>query len=153
MDWIYENVTTVLVVTGLVLLIIEVAILGFATFVLFFVGLAALITAGIFYTGVIEATYINAFFCCAVLTAIIALVLYKPLKQMQQQVEKKTVKGDFNGLRFRLSEAIAPEAPGSHKYSGISWSVQCDEPIAAGTEVEVTNAEVGIFHVRPAAAK
>ena len=38
MDWIYENVTTVLVVTGLALLIIEVAILGFATFVLFFVG-------------------------------------------------------------------------------------------------------------------
>ena len=61
MDWIYANVTTVLVVTGLVLLIIEVAILGFATFVLFFVGLAALITAGIFYTGVLEATYINAF--------------------------------------------------------------------------------------------
>lgn len=152
MDWIYANVTTVLAVTGLLLLIIEVAVLGFATFVLFFVGLAALITAAIFYTGALEATYINAFFSCAVLTALIALVLYKPLKQMQQQVEKKTVNGDFNGLRFRLNEAIAPEAPGTHKYSGITWSVQCDTAIAAGTEVEVTNAEVGIFHVRPAPA-
>lgn len=148
MDWIYTNATTVMLVSGLLLLIIEVAVLGFATFVLFFVGLSALITAGIFYTGLLEATYINAFISCAVFTAITALVLYKPLKQMQQQVEKKTVTGDFTGLRFRVSDAIAPDAPGMYKYSGIVWSVKCQEPIAPGTEVEVTNAEVGVFHVK-----
>ena len=148
MAWISSNVTSVLLVAGLLMLAIEVAILGFATFVLFFVGLSALITAGIFYAGVLEATYINAFFSCAVLSAIMALLLYKPLKQMQQQVDQKSVAGDFDGLRFRITKAIAPDAPGSHKYSGVTWAVNCEAPIAAGSEVEVTRAEVGVFHVK-----
>lgn len=149
MDWISSNVTSVLLVSGLLLLTIEVAVLGFATFVLFFVGLSALITAGIFYTGLLDATYINAFFSCAILSALIALVLYRPLKQMQQQVETKTVSGDFTGLRFRVTESIGPDSPGRYKYSGISWAVHCNAPIAAGTEVEVITAEVGAFHVKP----
>ncbi|GGF78465.1 NfeD family protein [Alteromonas lipolytica] len=149
MDWITANVTTVLVITGLLLLIIEVAILGFATFVLFFVGLAALVTAGLFYIGLLDASYVNAFFSSAIFSAIFAVLLYKPLKQMQQQVDNKTVKGDFTGLRFHLAEDISPARPGKHTYSGITWAVQSNSDIAAGTEVEVVNAEVGIFHVRP----
>ncbi|MDC8829644.1 NfeD family protein [Alteromonas gilva] len=149
MEWINDNITTALVVTGLLLLIIEVAVLGFATFVLFFVGIAALVTALVFYLNLLEPTYLNAFYSCALFTALAALVLYKPLKTMQQQVEKKSVAGDFTGLRFRLAESVGPAAPGKYKHSGITWNVLSNQRIEAGAEVEVVNAEVGTFHVEP----
>ncbi|NVK54325.1 MAG: NfeD family protein [Alteromonadaceae bacterium] len=149
MEWINDNITTALVVAGLLLLTIEVAVLGFATFVLFFVGIAALVTALVFYLGFMEPTYLNAFFSCAFFTAIAAVALYKPLKTMQQKVDKKSVTGDFTGLRFRLTENIGPTAPGKHTYSGITWKVQSNQSIQAGTEVEVVNADVGTFYVEP----
>ena len=43
MNWISNNLSESLIMAGLALLVIEVVILGFSTFVLFFVGLAALI--------------------------------------------------------------------------------------------------------------
>ncbi|TPV54273.1 NfeD family protein [Aestuariibacter sp. GS-14] len=150
MDWLSDNLASTLAVIGLLLLAIEIAVLGFATFVLLFVGIAALITSGLFYLDIVPATYLNAFISVGILTAVSAALLYRPLLQMQQQVEKKPVTSDLNGVRFVLAEAIGPSAVTTHAYSGIHWTVKSQLPIPAGTEVEVVNVEVGVLHVVPA---
>ncbi|MFS1702276.1 NfeD family protein [Alteromonas sp. AMM-1] len=152
MDWLSDNLASTLAVIGLLLLAIEIAVLGFATFVLLFVGIAALITSGLFYLDIVPATYLNAFISVGILTAVSAALLYRPLLQMQQQVEKKPVTSDLNGVRFVLAEAIGPAAVTTHAYSGIHWTVKSQLPIPAGTEVEVVNVEVGVLHVVPAPA-
>ncbi|MFT5811071.1 MAG: hypothetical protein ACI9KM_001835, partial [Rubritalea sp.] len=50
MDWLSNNLAQSLIIAGLALLVIEVVVLGFSTFVLFFVGLAAVITGGLLST-------------------------------------------------------------------------------------------------------
>ena len=150
MDWLSDNLASTLAVIGLLLLAIEIAVLGFATFVLLFVGIAALITSGLFYLDIVPATYLNAMISVGVITALSAAVLYRPLQQMQKQVEKKPVTSDFNGVRFVIAEAIGPASTTTHAYSGIQWTVKSTQPIDAGTEVEVVNVEVGVFYVVPA---
>ena len=51
MDWVTANMAESLIIVGLLLLAIEIAVLGFSTFVLFFVGLAAVLTGGHFTWG------------------------------------------------------------------------------------------------------
>ncbi|NNE37814.1 MAG: NfeD family protein, partial [Gammaproteobacteria bacterium] len=48
---------------------------------------------------------------------------------------------------FVLETDISPREHGNHKYSGIEWKVKSDEPISAGTEVEVVRTDVGEFKV------
>jgi membrane protein implicated in regulation of membrane protease activity len=47
MNWISNNLSESLIIAGLALLVIEVVVLGFSSFVLFFVGLAALAAGGL----------------------------------------------------------------------------------------------------------
>jgi hypothetical protein len=53
MNWISNNLPESLIMAGLALLLIEVVVLGFSTFVLFFVGLAALVAGGLMAVGVL----------------------------------------------------------------------------------------------------
>jgi membrane-bound ClpP family serine protease len=47
MDFFTNNLAQSLFVVGLILLVVEVTVLGFSTFVLFFVGLAAMVTGAL----------------------------------------------------------------------------------------------------------
>ena len=53
MNWISNNLSESLIMAGLALLVIEVVVLGFSSFVLFFVGLAALAAGGLMAVGVV----------------------------------------------------------------------------------------------------
>ena len=147
MDWINQNLIEALLIIGMLLLGIEVLVLGFSTFVLFFVGVAALITAALIYVDAIPATMLGALFSLGVFSALGALFLWKPLKKMQSSVEKNQVHNDFIGLRFTLDEDLGQGQIVKYRYSGIDWQLQSDRHIKAGTEVQVIGTEVGIFHV------
>ena len=147
MEWLASNLTYVLIFLGLALLVIEVAVLGFSVMVLFFIGLGCLITGILILVGVMPSTLVSALTGVAILSVLSAVVLWKPLKKMQDEVEKTDVKGDLVGYSFVLESDISPREHGSHKYSGIEWKVKSDTPIAAGTEVEVVRTDVGEFRV------
>ena len=108
MDWAFNNLAESLLILGILLLVIEVAVLGFSTFVLFFVGCAAVVTAGLLYIGIIPDTWLSAMFSTGILTGILAILLWKSLKNMQTQVETTKVKGDLVGHSFILVEDVAP---------------------------------------------
>ena len=148
MNWFAENMAEFLVVLGLALLVIEIMVLGFATFILLFVGIAAIVTGGLMYMAVIPDTLLAAFFTMAVGTGLSAALLWKPLKTMQQDVDPTEATNDLVGHRFTLSEAVSEHDNPEYKFSGIMWKLKADSDIAAGTDVEVIHTDVGELKIR-----
>jgi inner membrane protein len=148
MDWIFNNLTQSLAIIGLLLLAVEIMVLGFSTFVLFFVGLAALLSSAAMYLGILPESVTTALLSIGILTTIEVVFLWKPLKKMQTRVDTTKAKGDLVGHTFVLVENVAPGLSPGYQYSGINWKLLSDTELAAGTKVEVTDVEVGVFHIQ-----
>ncbi|MFT4995004.1 MAG: hypothetical protein ACI965_002046 [Paraglaciecola sp.] len=148
MDWVAANMAESLIIVGLVLLAIEITVLGFSTFVLFFVGLAAVITGGLLYLGAIPESMLSALLSIGLFTALLAVSLWKPMKSLQSQVETKKVSSDLVGHSFILTENVAPGLSPTYRYSGINWQLISSEALKAGTTVEVTDVAVGSFTIK-----
>ena len=90
-------------------------------------------------------------------SSIITGLLWKPLKQLQDNKNKistKDTSSDFIGYEFRLSETVTPTNPGKTRYSGIDWRVEIDdssslESIEKGVKVSVISVDAGLFRVAP----
>lgn len=150
MEFFVENAVTVLLIAGFACLSIEVAVLGFSTLVLFFVGIATIAVAGTISLGVIEANNLTAIIAAIVaLTALLAVILWKPMKAMQTHVSTQKVTSDFVGLTFTLTEDIGPALQSKYRYSGIDWRIEANTPIPQGTKVEVVEVDVGVMRVVP----
>jgi membrane protein implicated in regulation of membrane protease activity len=148
MDFFTNNLAESLLIIGLILLVIEVAVLGFSTFVLFFVGLAAMVTGALLYVSILPDSGLGALFSTGILTIVFAIVLWRPLKRMQSSVSPKKAQGDLVGHQFVLKDFVSPAVSPSYHYSGVNWTLISDEAIEAGTRVEVIEAEVGAFHIK-----
>lgn len=136
-----------IIVIGLVLLAVEVAILGFSTFILFFLGLSLVMTGSAMWLGVLPMGWGSILLSNAIITGVLAFLLWEPLKKIQNNTEKKIVKNDFTGVTFYVESEINTKGETRHKYSGIDWQVKSKTPIEAGSEVEVVKAEVGTLWV------
>jgi hypothetical protein len=134
---------------GIGLLVIEIAFLGFATFVLFFVGLAMLATGGLMAMEIVPQTINSAVITVSLLSIAAAFILWKPLKKIQTPSEEGKIEVGFVGHRFQLATDIAPDQPGEHVYSGITWKVVSDRAIAKAAHVKVVQADVGQLTVIP----
>tara|TARA_R110000824_G_scaffold336_3_gene1861 strand:- start:16107 stop:16562 length:456 start_codon:yes stop_codon:yes gene_type:complete len=147
MIWLSENLSGILIFLGIALLAVEMLVFGFSSFILFFIGLACLICGLLVFLGLLAPSLTVAFVVVAVLTGLLAVLLWKPLKEMQNHVDNKPAGGDLVGHSFILSGDLAPGKSINYHYSGIEWRVKSDQPLSAGTEVEVAVAEVGEFRV------
>lgn len=147
MEWLIDNLTEFLVYLGLALLAIESIVLGFSTFVLFFLGLASVLTGALMFLGIFPETITSALLGVGILTAVLGIGLWQPLKKFQNNVKITIPRSDLIGLSFLLENDVSPTEIGQHRYSGIIWQVLSSETLAAGTEVEVIKTEVGAFTV------
>ncbi|WP_413702217.1 NfeD family protein [Psychromonas sp. KJ10-10] len=147
MDYIVSHFPQTLIVIGLILLAIEVMVLGFSTFVLFFVGLGTIITGALMAMGLIPETLLMALLSTAVISSFIAIFAWKPMKRIQNKVEVKQIDNDMIGHQFYLSEELAIGKTITHHYSGITWQVKAKEALPAGTEVKIVKMEVGVLTV------
>jgi len=150
MDYITDNLAQSLIILGLLLLSIEILVLGFSTFVLFFVGVAAVITGGLISFGVLPNELVDALLTICILSAVIAVVSWKPLKSLQNKVETTKTTNDMIGNKFILTQALTPGQQVTCNYSGIDWKVSSEEDIAIGAEVEITDVSVGQLRVKKA---
>ena len=148
MDWVSNNLAESLIIVGLALLVIEIVVLGFSTFVLFFVGLAAVITGGLLYIGALPDSMLSALSSTGVFTALLAIFLWGPMKSMQNKVESKKVTNDLVGHSFILNEAVSMSDSPVYRYSGIDWHLSSGKEVPAGTLVEVIDVEVGKFIIK-----
>ncbi|MBU2877652.1 NfeD family protein [Aliiglaciecola lipolytica] len=147
MDLISNNLAESLIVLGLVMLAIEIAILGFATFIMFFVGLACVAAGALLYLGLIPDTLMSATLTVGILTAISAVLLWKPLKNIQQNVDTKPAQSDLIGHDFLLEKNVSATENPYYHFSGVQWKLKSSHPISAGSRVKVIKAEVGMFYV------
>ena len=136
-----------MVTIGIALLVVEVVVLGFSTFVLFFLGLSLVITGVMTGLGVIPSTWAAILLSNAVVSLVLAVLLWKPLLKMQGRVDNTRAKTDFDGHRFFVTSAVDRKGQTTYDYSGITWQLKSDEPILVGSEVEVVKAEVGVLWV------
>ena len=103
--------------------------------------------------GLLASSLTVAFAAVAILSGLLAVMLWKPLKDMQSHVDNTPASGDLVGHSFILSGDVAPGQTINYRYSGIEWRIKSDEPLSAGTGVEVTVANVGEFTVAAVASK
>jgi len=150
MHYIGSHLPQALVVIGLILLAIEVLVLGFSTFVLFFVGVGAIVTAGLMALGLIPTTVLTALLATAIIATFVAVVGWKPMKRIQNRVEVKQIDNDIIGQRFFLSEDLPLGQAITQRFSGINWQVRAKEHLTLGSEVKITKMEVGLLTVEQA---
>jgi len=153
-EYFNNNIYSFWFVVGFVLLAIELLAFGFSTGFVFFVGLAALITGGAIWFGLISATWSASIATFAISSVIVSAVLWKPLKVLQnsREIPEKDNTSDIIGLKFRLDDDISVSKPGKTRYSGIEWQVEIAldsdvTEISAGTTVIVVSVDVGKFRV------
>jgi membrane protein implicated in regulation of membrane protease activity len=147
--WLTDNIVALLVISGIALLAIEIGVFGFALFLLFFIGLACLITSLCMAIGILPATVTFAIGSVSVFSLAFAFALWKPLKKMQNSGIAQDIKSDFIGHSFVLDRDLAVGARGKHRMSGVEWKVRSDVPLVAGTQVQVVKVEVGELTVAP----
>ena len=148
MSQILEHLPETLLIMGILALIIEVAILGFASFVLFF-GISLVISGLLMMIGLLPETLTTALWSNVLFTGLSAAALWKPLNQLQQDKQPQAVKSDFSDRQFVLEEDVDMRGLSQHSYSGIQWKLKSKEPIPAGTTVQVERADVGVLWVVP----
>lgn len=152
MEWAASNLIETILIIGILLLIVEIVVLGFSTFFLFFAGLAALATALIMWAGLIPETLHWTLISVSVLTVMFAALLWKRLSKLQNKVDHKRADSDLIGHTFVLSENVKAALPMKDKpqyqYSGINWYLVAHEDLAKGTLVEVVQADVGSLVIK-----
>ncbi|WP_395338181.1 NfeD family protein [Ningiella sp. W23] len=151
MQWFSEHYAETLLVIGIILLAIEVLVLGFSTFFVFFIGLATIVTAGLMYLGIVPETWLASLMSIVVFTALFAVLLWKRFKALQANVDTKRADNDIVGHSFVCPQDIDPLLPidqqPTYEYSGISWRLTADSPIQAGDKVAITQTDVGVLHI------
>lgn len=147
MDFIAQNLSQSLIIAGIALLIIEVAILGFATFVLFFMGCSMVLTGVLMLAGVLDDTYITALWSNAIVTGALAALLWQPLKNSQLSSGKNRETPTTIDHQFVLEHDVDSQGLSQHKYSGIQWKVKSQQPLTKGTMVTVVKVDVGVLWV------
>ncbi|MDP2561228.1 NfeD family protein [Psychrobium sp. 1_MG-2023] len=150
MDYLIEHLAQSLIVIGLLLLAIEVLVLGFSTFFLLFIGVGAIITGGLIIVGIVPSELVFACFSVAVISALVAIFSWRPLKAMQSHVEVSKPTSDMIGNRFILSQQLIAGQYAAQKYSGVEWQVTATTSIDKGAEVEIVSVDVGKMVVKTA---
>lgn len=139
-----------LMTSGIVALAVEVAVLGFATFILFFLGLGLLATGLMMQFGWLSVDINHAMWSVSIITLGSALLLWKPLRRMQNTPDTRKNESDFAQKTFQLTGDVDSESNDVlYSYSGINWKVRSHSPLTKGQWVKVIETEVGVLWVEP----
>ena len=134
MDLLLSNPALSLIAIGFFLLAIEVVVLGFSTFILFFVGVSLILTGGLVYLDIVGSSVFEVAVANGVLIPLLAILLWKPMRNYQNEVDNTPVVNDMVGCIFVLSVPISVGVPIKYRYSGLLWDVVSKEDISVGTK-------------------
>src|SRR5690554_8237638 len=94
MSWLVENLPDVLIAVGIAALIADMALFGFGTFILMFLGISLLVSGLAMLFGLLPSTMDAALWSNAILTSILAVVLWKPLHRIQNKNGSKKIRSE-----------------------------------------------------------
>lgn len=121
MQYFFENHDHFWYVIAGICFVIELSIMGLSGPLLFF-AIASTITGILVSLGLIGG-WESEILTVGVLSALIAGVLWKPLKKLQNPVSRTDDSSDMIGLQVPVSVAVNATS-GSIRYSGINWNAQ-----------------------------
>ncbi|QFI38189.1 NfeD family protein [Moritella marina ATCC 15381] len=124
MDYLQNNHDQLLYVIGALALIIELSVTGLSGPLLFF-GLSCLLTGLLVSIGVIQGWEFEIL-SVGLLSAVVALLLWKPLKQFQGNRVVQDTSSDMIGQTVPVSEVITING-GKVRHSGINWNARLSE--------------------------
>ena len=156
LEYFGENPASFWFAIGALALVIELVVLGMSTIVRFLAGLGSLITALLIYLGVVPGDWLTGFAVMGVLSFMLGVLLWKPLKQYQAaEPPRSGHSSDFVGYEFALSSLLDRETQSTHQFSGVSWRVELaleegDKSLASGDRVRVVALHPGILVVTQA---
>ncbi len=108
-------------------LVVELGVMGLSGPLLFF-AIASVINGFLVSFGLVNG-WQNEVLVVGVLTAIITLLLWKPLKKIQNSRSKTDTSSDMIGLQVPASEDVT-KTSGSIRYSGVNWHARLAEDAA-----------------------
>ena len=146
----FDNHANVFYFMAGVCLVVELMIIGLSGPLLFF-AIASFITGVLVSLGLISG-WEAELFVLGVLTTIVALLLWKPLKKFQADGEGKDTSSDMIGLSVRCAKSISTTG-GAIRYSGVDWTARLDDAyndiIDEGVMCEITGVEGNVMVVKP----
>jgi len=155
-DYFNANPASFWFLVGFVLLAIEIVAFGFASGVLLFGSIGALITGALLWSGIVPDTWLTGVAVFTLTSMAVAVLLWKPLKSLQSSGKLGADRSsDLIGHEFRLLDTVSVTTPGTIRYSGVEWQVQLDadsavEQLDKGSRVRVSRVSPGVFQVREA---
>ena len=130
--------------------IVELTVMGLSGPLLFF-AIACFITGVLGSLGLISGWEIELF-TLGLLTSVIALLLWKPLKNFQDRGEGKDTSSDMIGLSVPCAKVVSATG-GAIRYSGVDWTARLDDghdgTIDEGVMCEITGVEGNVMIVKP----
>lgn len=124
MEYFLENPDHLWYLIAGISFVIELSIMGLSGPLLFF-AIASLTTGILITIGFIEG-WQSEIFTVGILTAVVAAILWKPLKSLQDSKDKTDNSSDMVGLTVLASSEINVSS-GSVRYSGIDWQARLAE--------------------------
>jgi len=121
MQYFLENPAHLWYLIAGVSFVIELSVMGLSGPLLFF-ALASLVTGILVSLGVVGG-WQSEILTVGLLSALIAVILWKPLKSLQNAKEKTDNSSDMIGLEVAASSDIS-KTSGSIRYSGIDWQAR-----------------------------
>lgn len=140
MSWLAAPAYFFLII-GVVAILIEVVLLQLTTFWLLFVGIGALLASLVVWIFP-EMGWVGAMIVFAVGTAVITLLLMRPLKRWQHGPSPMHG-NDAIGQKVTAIDEISAGEPGNVMWSGADWSAELqvgvDRVVAPGEQAEIVD--------------
>ena len=156
LEYFNENQASFWFALGALALVIELAVLGMSTIILFLIGLGALVTGLLVYLGIVPSGWLAGFAVMGITSFVLGVALWKPLKKYQAaEPPRSGQSSDFIGHEFELSSLLDRETHSTHQFSGVTWRVDLareegDKSLASGDRVRVVALHPGILVVAQA---
>lgn len=134
-----------------IMLVIELTVLGLGG-PLLFIAIACAIT-GVFVTTGLLASWEAEVFSVGIMSLLVAVLLWKPLKRLQGANKLSDSSSDMIGQVVPVSEQVTRNG-GSIRHSGINWKARLDsssnvEALESGDRVEICGVEGNVMTVKP----
>lgn len=121
-------------------------------FIIFFFGLGALFTAGLYYLvdGLSFHWQVTLFLCTSLSTLALGRCCFKStFKGKQEQLTSDADDDGFIGCKVKVVEAISPETPGRIELHGSTWCATAKTTLDVGQKVTIVARNNITFVVEP----
>lgn len=140
-----------LILIGAIALVVELTVMGLSGPLLFF-ALSCFLTAVLAGLGILH-SWESEVLSVGTITAVIAVILWQPLKRFQNNGGGPDTSSDMIGKHVPCSVEITAQS-GSIRYSGINWNARLDNSvndssIPEGVQCIISGVDGNVMIVKP----